>query len=550
MKKLILSPTIAILLFCGCNPNPKKQPAKHTDYDLGNRLYKAGKLDSALVIYSRYINNPDDTFKKGRVYRYMSEILWSTGDLYGAEENLAAGIHTFDSSNEKHRSEIGYIYNDLGNIYLDLKQYDSAINYYNNAIRFSRGTDIMPEPMNGKATAFQKMKFYNKAIAIYDSIFLMEPVDQKLIARIIDNRARTKWLQDSTYHAFLEYWAALKIRTDSQDNPGLNASYAHLSDYYEKSNPDSALWYATKMLEKAKENESPADVLEAIDKLISLNSSSAVKQQLHNEYKNLDDSLQLSRDTTRSRFAMIRYDFQKSKADNLVLKDQNRSQRLWMYGLSAIAILIITSISMWYNKRRKHLRLESENIIRESKLKTSQKVHDVVANNLYRIMNELEHTDSIDKEALLDNIEGLYEKSRDISYEDSSSDNSSETDKQVHKLLMAFHNERTKVFIVGNEQAYWNRITNIQKKELQLVLDEMMVNMMKHSQAKNVVIEFKQDQNKGFITYKDDGVGFPSNVEFGNGLNNTVSRIKSLNGEINFGKSDKDGALVAISFSL
>lgn len=337
----------------------------------------------------------------------------------------------------------------------------------------------------------------------------------------------------------------IKIRIDSQDNRGLNASYAHLSDYYIKVNSDSALWYANKMLEQAQIIQTPDDRLEAIDKIIRLDNPLASKQW-YNEFKKLNDSAQLSRDTTRNRYAFIRYDSQKSKAENLEL----RQQRLWLFGLVMLAILITTWIWSNYNKRRKRIKQEAEKAIQQSKLKTSQKVHDVVANGLYVIMNELEHGKMIEKNELITRIEGLYEKSRNISYDETDTEDNPDHDKDIHQLFNDFSAGQTNVYAVGNQPAFWSKVTPVQKRELLLVLKELLVNMKKHSGATNVSVVFRQEDNKGFITYKDDGIGFPPNVEFGNGLKNTVNRIKLLNGEVIFGKSEKDGASVAISFPL
>jgi signal transduction histidine kinase len=77
-----------------------------------------------------------------------------------------------------------------------------------------------------------------------------------------------------------------------------------------------------------------------------------------------------------------------------------------------------------------------------------------------------------------------------------------------------------------------------------------MINMQKHSRAKNVVIRFSQENGTAFINYKDDGVGIHPDIEYGNGLKNTVSRIKSLNGQFNFGKAGGEGVSITISFPL
>jgi len=549
LKLLTLATAIVIIILWGCNKNPQKQPEKYTDFERGWSFLYYKKQDSAFQMFTRYVENPDDSLKKGMAYRYMGDIQWKMGDLHGAQENGARATHTLDKLDKKHHTQIGYAYNLLGDVSLDLKHYDESINMYDNAINFLKSDDFMLEVMNGKATAFQKKGEYKNAIAVYDSILALKPADQSLVARVIDNKARTRWLQDPAYPVLPEFWLALKIRTDSQYHAGLNASYAHLSDYYEKNNPDSALSYANRMYQKAHEIQKPEDRLEAMDKLIRLNKTADLKQYWYASYKTLNDSFQLSRDTTRARFAMIRYDFQKSKADNLVLQQHISKQRMLMYGLISIAVIFITGLWTWYAKRRKRIKQESENAIRNSRLKISQKVHDVVANGLYGIMNELEHSETVDREPLINKIEGLYERSRNISYEDVTTAYSVDHDSEIHRLLNSFANE-TQVIIVGNQPSFWNKVTGFQKQELHLILNEVMVNMKKHSQAKNVSVVFKKEDDKAFITYKDDGVGFPVNLEFGNGLNNTVSRIKSLNGEVNFEKSGEAGVSIAISFPL
>ncbi len=528
-----------------------QQKAEYTDLDRASYYFYYEKWDSALLYLNSYVDKATDSLKKGKAYSYMGEVQKNIGDLYGAQETLMNGVRSLNPSNQRHREELAIIYNILGSISVDLKNYDEAVSLYNKAISFLSMSAYAIEINNGKAIALQRKGDYDKAIAIYDSILKLQPKDRLLKARIIHNRARTKWLQHADYNPLPEYYDALQIRADSNYGLGLNASYAHLADYYEKVNTDSALRYAQKMYDIAQFLQSSDDELEAIDKLIRFNNSPIVKQQWYLAFRRLSDSVQLSRDSTRSRFAMVRYDLQKKEADNLVLQQHVTKQRIGIYSLIALTVLVITALWNWYNKRRKHIKQEAEKTIRESKLATSQKVHDVVANGLYRIMNELEHGKTIELDPLLDKIEILYEKSRDISYDEHLFPAvSSNYSKQVQDLLMAFENEQTHVVITGNDQAFWSRISTHQKNELQLILTEIMVNMKKHSQAKNVAIAFRQDQYTAFITYTDNGIGFTPGQQFGNGLNNTVNRIKSLNGDVIFGESGPGGIRISISWPL
>ena len=502
-------------------------------------------------MFEKYLGETSSPLAKAKSYSYMGEIQQIMGDMYGAQETLMKGVRMLDASKEQHREPLAIMYNILGNISLELKNYDEAISL------FDKGFALLPaksdygvEMVNSKAIALQRKGDYNRAVRIYDSLLQLQPANQLITARIIHNRARTKWLQNRAYNPTPDFHRTLKIRLDSSFLPGLNASYAHLADYYENPAPDSALWYANKMYTIAKQNKSADDILEAIDKLIRFNKSATEKEKWYAAFRRLNDSVQLSRDTTRNRFALIRYEVQKNKADNLALQQHITKQRLFILGVSIMSIGLLAGLWFWFRHRRRKLKQEAELSIRDAKLKTSQKVHDVVANGLYGIMNELEHSDKVERDPLLTRIEVLYEKSRDISKEEIGSADDPDYDKQIHMLLKEFTNEQTKVFVVGNQPVFWNKVTAVQKDQLLLILREIMTNMKKHSGAANVVIKFKEDNNTGTINYSDDGKGFAANIQYGNGLHNTVNRIQSLKGEIIFGKSDKGGASIAICFPL
>lgn len=528
-----------------------QEKTTYTDFNRGEYFFYYQKWDSAYLMFEKYLGETSSPLAKAKSYSYMGEIQQIMGDMYGAQETLMKGVRMLDASREQYREALAIMYNVLGNISLELKNYNEAISL------FDKGFALLParsdygvEMVNSKAIALQRKGDYNRAIRIYDSLLQLQPANQLLSARIIHNRARTKWLQNRVYNPTPDFHRALKVRSDSSFLPGLNASYAHLADYYEKPAPDSALWYANKMYTIAKQNKSADDILEAIDKLIRFNKSATEKEKWYAAFRKLNDSVQLSRDTTRNRFALIRYEVQKNKADNLALQQHITKQRLFILGVSILSIALLAGLWFWFRHRRRKLKQEAEIAIRDARIHTSQKVHDVVANGLYGIMNELEHSDTIERDPLLTRIEVLYEKSRDISYEESALANDKDYDKQIHTLLNEFTNEQTRVFLVGNQPVFWNKVTSVQKNELLLVLREIMTNMKKHSGAANVVIKFKEDNNTGTINYSDDGKGFPADIQYGNGLHNTVNRIQSLKGEIIFGKSDKGGASIAIRFPL
>lgn len=550
MKTSTLIIPVLFFLLCGCADNPVRNAQSYKYFEQGNKLYNENKFDSAYAMYNAYVNNPYDSFSKAQAYRYMGDIQWYLGDPYGAQHNLSNAVNLLDTNNKDHYAELSYNNNDLGNISSDLGAYEDALSYYNEALKFAEGSAFRSEIFNGKAVMYQRMGNYNDAITTYDTSLKIEKPGTESYARIVHNRAHTKWLKDSTYNVLPDYWSILKLRLDSSYLNGLVISYSHLSDYYQSVNPDSALWYANKMLDQSLKNKSASDVNEAKFKIALLDKNQASQVAMIKDYKRVSDSLQYAKDTSINRFALIKNDVRKTGDELNRLKKHILIQRLMLYGLCTLAILVIAGISFWFGKRQSRIKQESIAAIRNAKLKTSQKVHDVVANGLYGIMNELEHGKTIDREPLIDKIEGLYEKSRNISYEDITAANDTDHDQQVYGLLTSFANEQTKVIIAGDQQTFWRKINPVQKQELELVLNELMVNMKKHSRAKKVTILFKAEDNKALVTYQDDGIGFPPGLQQGNGLKHTVNRINSLHGDVNFGKSELGGASIAISFPL
>jgi signal transduction histidine kinase len=174
-------------------------------------------------------------------------------------------------------------------------------------------------------------------------------------------------------------------------------------------------------------------------------------------------------------------------------------------------------------------------------------VHDVVANGLYRIMTQMEHQPDFSKTQLLDNIEALYERSRDISYEQQDQP-SLAFDLVIGELLSSFANEHTIVLITGNESTLWEGLPSSSKNELEKVLSELMVNMKKHSGAENVLVKFQRKAGRIQVHYMDDGKGFPTPPVYGNGLTSTENRIISMNGNIIFTSPENKG--LSIDFDI
>ncbi|MBD1425814.1 tetratricopeptide repeat protein [Sphingobacterium arenae] len=533
---------------------------QNPDIDKAYEYLERGIEDSAFFAFNSAKDiymEANDSLKVANCLINMAITQKDQGDYFGAQETALQAVDYLNKSNPKHHVYLSTNYNNLGAATGKLSDFEQALMFYKAALQFSQDSLNSLIYQNNMAICYQNLKDYNKAIQIYTNIYDQVKDNRRQYARVLSNLARTKWLADPAYSAIDEFLTSWAIREQENDLWGLNASYVHLTDYYTDIHPDSALWYAKKMYYTANKIQSPDDQIYALSKLIELSPEGKSKEYFQT-YQSLTDSVHQARAAAKNQFALIRYEVEKNKADNLWLQKENAEkinrltrQRFFTGSLVFLLVLSVVGGRLWYRKRKQRLDLEAQHKIKASQLKTSRKVHDVVANGIYRVMSEIENKEDIDREGILDKLEGVYHKSRDISYEAEEPLPAAQTyAQQITELLTSFATVHQKVLIVGNESQLWDNVNENVKTEIKHVLQELMVNMRKHSHTDQVVIRFGKNEAKLKIFYKDNGVGMKNMHAQGNGLKNTGSRIKNLDGAIIFVSEPGNGLKVEIAIPI
>ncbi len=541
---LLLWFAIAFLYSCRQKDQAYRVP-ESADYKKGE-AFIFSQNDSAYFYFNRVTSGSKDSLLVAMAYNQLAAIQSDAGDYTGSQESLTRSLALLDEQNPKHRYCLASDYNELGITNYNLELYDAALRYYDKAIQLTTDQEFLLVILNNKAVVYQKKGLYDEALRLYDSVISKYQKDPAAYARVLSNRARTRWLRDPRYRAAPELLTALRIRRQEKSLWGQTTSYAHLADYYSELRPDSAVYYAGKMYALAHEIGSADDQLEALQKLIRLGSPADVRKHFA-EYQQLSDSIRTARNTAKNRYALIRFEAARQKAEILELKQKNTERSYQIVGAGLLIVAIVVCFLFWYRRRKERLKLETEQAIRENQLRMSRKVHDVVANGLYRMMSEIENQVEVDRDQLLDRIEDMYERSRDLSYEkeDYSGD---EFHRTVTRLLSSFATTGTKVLVTGNSETLWSKASSDVRQEMLHVLQELMVNMKKHSGAANVVVRFEQLEGHIAVRYSDDGTGLPPKVEFGNGLSNTGNRIQRIGGAITFDGESGKGTRIQISF--
>ncbi|MCJ8152945.1 tetratricopeptide repeat protein [Chryseobacterium sp. SSA4.19] len=537
---------IILLFILSCSQNQKpKEVTENLFYNKAWEFKDKGDTDKALINFYKAKDlflAHRDSIGAGKSLINIGIILTEKGDYFGAQETSLDATNYFDKRSPSNYEFIKSNYNNLGIASYNLKDYDNALKFYNLAIKFSNNILDTRIYLNNKARTLQDIKDYDGALKIYNQIFKNISKNEAEYARTLTNLAKTKWLKNSTYNPVPELKKSLEIRLRGNDLWGQNSSYAHLADYYiSKNQLDSALFFANKRYLISKRLKSPDDQLEALQKLVITENPQNSKRDFI-LYQKLNDSIYISRSKAKNQFALIRFDVEKMKSKNA----ENEINILYRnIGIGALSLFIIGGI-FWYKKRKKRLEQEKELEVKNTQLKMSKKVHDVVANGIYQVMTKIENQEYFDRDKALDELEYVYEKSRDLSYEKAGEEK--EFSEKISELIGSFKNERVNTYVAGNEKEIWKEINPAAQEEVYQIVRELLVNMKKHSQADRVVFRFERENNTISIFYADTGIGISGDVMYKNGLSSTVSRIESINGKIIFDTATEKGLKITISF--
>ncbi len=556
MKQLYLF-SILYLLFSCKEVEKKDNPLENAI----NKNYALAKEATNEKVAFKYYNSAKEEFlinkdslMAGKSLVNMAIIMSNQGDYYGSQQVSIEANKILSPKKIENLEILSSNYNCLAIVSENLKQYDKAIEFYGKAIKLSNDTITKLAYFNNIGNSYLQKKEYFRALNHFKYILKSKKAKTNKVdyARLINNYAKANYLINKNYDPIPLYKESYNIRKQENDLSGQNYVLASFVEYYHNKDINKTRMYSNERYKVTKQMKNPDDQLEVLQNLIIQNPHDYLKY--FNEFSSLNDSLKLARNSAKDQFALIRFETEESKAQNLKLQKDNTEkkyqiikQQIFNYSISILSLIAGISGIIWYKKRKQRLLLESENKLKEQQLKTSKKVHDVVANGIYQVMTKIENQNDFNKEQALDELEFVYEKSRDISYENTDSHDEKFNEK-ISKLVASFKNDEINTFTVGNQEETWETVTKSTQTEIYQIIRELLVNMKKHSEANNVVFKFEKINNLINISYADNGIGISDELIFKNGLSNTVSRIENINGKITFETKTEKGLKVNISF--
>jgi signal transduction histidine kinase/tetratricopeptide (TPR) repeat protein len=539
-------------------------------YHLFGDYYDSKQVsDSAYYYYLKaeklYSNIDDNKINLAKVVLYKANILYQQGIYTESERAIIRALQIIsDLDNTRLQYEANAL---MSLVQDDLKEFDTALEYYKNTLHLLNKLEL--EKYDKTTLQRSWISYHNNIGNFYNEINNFEEASYH-----IKTALNSPSIQDypKLKAILLNNYASNQIQLNAKDtfiDSLFNASYEILDDInYKQGIANNKLEYAKFYLNKN-------DTIRAIKSLeqslkISLDDNYAyeLKESLKllslydksnkNDYTGLyikvQDSLNQINIQTKNKFARI--EFETNKIEEQVTLLTRANSYLFISILLLIILLFSTIISSKLKtKNRALITLQKENnsiqqiqelllqqqsitnnAIRSERQRIANDLHDSIINKIFTSRLNLQELDSnnlIQKNKILNELQLTEQHVRNLSH-------------NIHKYLFDSKQQYTEILnnLVKSQKNQFNttfscsvdkeidwEIFSIQEKtHLYLILQELLQNVNKHSQAKKCMVFLFKQENAILFRVIDNGVGinFSKNKK-GIGYNSIYSRLKNFN---------------------
>lgn len=418
--------------------------------------------------------------------------------------------------------------NHLGRIYRRLGNHSKALNYYTETIALVPLKKDSLILSNNIASIYMDEHHYKKATELLEPFIkdIKQIEEDKEVSTVLNNYGYSLLqLENPEGISFIK--KSLEINKKIKYRQGLFSTHRHIAEYYNNiGDSDTAREYITKAKEIAAQLKDPTFQLEAMGGAIEIGDTEDALA-----YKRLSEDLKRERQQTENKYIAQKYDYAQMQAqarenERIAQKEVTKSNwyKVVLASIILLTILIFTIIRAYNKKRRAEQVLNTE-------ARLSKKVHDEVSNDVYRVMTQIQSKKGMYPD-VLDSLENIYKRTRDISRENSAIDVDTNFRLTLGDLFMGYRIDTLTIITKNSEGLQWKLLSKGKKVTIYRVLQELLTNTSKYGKASVVVIEFSQKRREMHIVYTDNGAG--GELSNKNGLQNVETRITAHKGSITF----------------
>lgn len=213
--------------------------------------------------------------------------------------------------------------------------------------------------------------------------------------------------------------------------------------------------------------------------------------------------------------------------------------------------MLLVCIAIYYYLLYRN-KIEKSTAIYKSETRISKKLHDELANEIYQTITMVESknlANKENKEQLLNNLDIIYSQTRNISYQNRIINTDETFAEFLKEMISTYNSSAIQIIVKDLNLINWNSISAAQKITVYRVIQELLVNMKKHSHSSFVIISFTSLAKEIKIEYCDNGIGInPEKISAKNGLKNAENRLKSIKGSLAYSSILDKGFKASIKF--
>ncbi|WP_431135338.1 tetratricopeptide repeat-containing sensor histidine kinase [Psychroserpens mesophilus] len=486
--------------------------------------------------YKKALEN-NDTFSAVNSLYYLASLQYKSGSYYESETTIVKALKLLNET-----KNIKYIKgykksfdNLLGMIYVEQNNKEKSLELYNMVLSSSESSSDSALVYNNIAVVYKDHdEFVNAQDALLKAKAIISRVKDSLQkALILDNLGVVKSNMNTSDGLSLML-RALEIRESLKDTSTIYTSYSHLAEYYFRiGNNIKSKEYALKAYELSNSINSATYKRNALSLLTDMSDDNYAIA-----YKKLNDSLYKAQKESTNKFALLKYDLSESKRKAIQSNLREEEQRyLKIIYLSIGIIILLVSVFLYFIITSRHKKEKLQEVY-NTESRISKKLHDEVANDVFQLMTKVEHEDQIETH-VINELQSLYYRTRDISKEHVALNDAYPFNEHLAELIENFQDSQANIIVKGISEIHWDEFPEIHRTTIYKAIQELLINMKKHSKASIVALVFHKDKKKLHITYNDNGIG--SSLKLGNGLQNTENRIQAINGTIIFDTKPNKG---------
>jgi len=562
---------------------------------LGNAYYKQENyslafqsLDKAYSLALRYKENkyiPLIEFTYATIYKIL-------GDLQKASNYAISSIKSIkQSSYPEIKRQIGYSYNMLGNI-MQAQQRDSlALEYYETGYKEVKEFDPNQAQnlLLNLAGVHNKLKNYIEAkkllLEVVENDTTICHTDDDMYAfSILADMAKREGNERRCFHylnASIEYALNKKLELDYHALLSkLTSSYI---DFEQIEKADSIIKYISQIKNNNGERKFDGQLLLNKSKVEIARGNYQAGLMYREKYQNIKDSIEsIERAKAISRLEILyRTEEQVNKINelnNLAILEQTKRNRNYLIG--SLLFLGLGSNFLWSirnNKIKEKIHFEElKNLEAQQQVISLHSMINGQETERTRIAKELHdglggllsatkmHFMSLNESLLETQNKGILTKCLEL-LDRSSKDLREIAHSMMPEILLqkglgialeSYCDQLNGSKIIHFEFQHFGLAERLKSNvEIMIyrVIQELLNNILKHSNAQKAIVQISKQDNRLFIMVEDDGVGFKldqNDQKLSAGMKNIKERVNFLNGNLSIDSIEGIGTTVYIELSL